>query len=176
MSSLLPNRGQAIELLRENHCSSQVISHCVAVADLALETANRLLEKGLKVDVELVEAGALLHDLGRSKNHTVEHGLIGAQIGQSVGLPESVVNIIKRHVGGGITVEEAKRFGWPKDIYSPHTLEEKIVCYADKLIDHSKRVPIEFEIERLQRENKVEAAERVRKLNEEITSLLGNKP
>ena len=54
--------------------------------------------------------------------------------------------------------------------------KRKIVSYADKLIDHSKRVPIELEIKRLQKENKVEAAERVRKLNEEITSLLGNKP
>lgn len=174
MNSLLPNRGQAIELLRENHCSPEVISHCVAVADLALETASRLSARGLKVDIELVETGALLHDLGRSKNHSVDHGLVGAQIGQSIGLPDSIVNIIKRHVGGGITVEEAKRFGWPKDIYIPQTLEEKIVCYSDKLIDHSKRVPIELEIERLQRENKVEAAERVRKLGEELTNLMGN--
>ena len=176
MSSLLPNREQAIELLHKNHCSSQVIRHCVAVADLALETARKLLAKGQEVNLELVEAGALLHDLGRSKNHTVDHGLIGAQIGQSIGLPESVVNITKRHVGGGITTEEAARFGWPKDIYTPQTLEEKIVSYADKLIDHSKRVPIELEIKRLEKENKVEAAERVRKLNEEITRLLGNKP
>jgi len=176
VSSLLPNREQAIELLRKNHCPPQVINHCVAVADLALETAEILLVKGLKVNLELVEAGALLHDLGRSKNHTVDHGLVGAQMAKSIGLPESVINIIKRHVGGGITVEEAKRFGWPKDCYSPQTLEEKIVSYADKLINHSKRVPIELEIKRLQKENKVDAAERVRKLNEEITSLLGNKP
>ena len=176
MSSLLPNREQAIELLHKNHCPPQVINHCVAVADLASETAKILFAKGLKVNLELVEAGALLHDLGRSKNHTVDHGLVGAQMAKSIGLPESVINIIKRHVGGGITAEEAKRFGWPKDGYSPQTLEEKIVSYADKLIDHSKRVPIELEIKRLQKENKIDAAERVRKLNEEITSLLGNKP
>ena len=176
MSSLLPNREQAIELLRKNHCSPQVINHCVAVADLALETAKKLSAKGLKVNLELVDTGALLHDLGRSKNHTVDHGLIGAQMAQSIGLPESLISIIKRHVGGGITAEEAAGFGWPKDTYTPQTLEEKIVSYADKLIDHSKRVPIELEIKRLQKENKVEPAERVRKLNEEITSLLGNKP
>ena len=66
--------------------------------------------------------------------------------------------------------------GWPKDNYIPQTLEEKVVSYADKLIDHSKRIPIETEIGRLQKENKSDAAERVRKLHEEITSLLGNKP
>ena len=175
MSSLLPNREQAIELLHKSKCPQQVINHCIAVANLALETAKKISANGLEVNLELVEAGALLHDLGRSKNHTVDHGLIGAQMAQSIGLPESVISIIKRHVGGGITAEEAAWFGWPKDTYAPQTLEEKIVSYADKLIDHSKRVPIELEIKRLQKENKVEAAERVRKLNEEITSLLGNK-
>ena len=176
MSSLLPNREQAIELLHKNKCPQQVINHCKAVANLALETAKKISANGLEVNLELVEAGAILHDLGRSKNHSVDHGLIGAQMAQSMGLPESVISIIKRHVGGGITAEEAAWFGWPKEIYAPQTLEEKIVSYADKLISHSKRVPIEMEIKRLQKENKVEAAERVRKLNEEITSLLGNKP
>ncbi len=176
MSSLLPNREQALKLLRKNNCPPRVISHCIAVADLALETAGKLEEKGLKIDTELVEAGALLHDLGRSKTHTVDHALVGAQIAQSIGLPEPVIKIIKRHIGAGITAEEAQWLGWPKDVYNPQTLEEKVVCYADKLIDHCKRAPIETEIEKLQRENKIEAAERVRKLNDEITNLLGNKP
>jgi uncharacterized protein len=143
---------------------------------LALETAGKLEKKGLKIDTELVEAGALLHDLGRSKTHSVDHALVGAQIAQYLGLPEPVIRIIKRHVGAGITAEEAKWLGWPKDVYNPQTLEEKVVCYADKLIDHCKRVPIETEIEKLQKENKMKAAERVRKLNDEITNLLGNKP
>ena len=176
MSSGLPSREQAIELLRKNNCPPQVISHCIAVADLAMETTSKLQRKGLKINTELVEAGALLHDLGRSKNHTVDHAIVGAQIAQSIGLPEPVIKIIKRHVGAGITAEEAAKFGWPKDTYTHQTLEEKIVSYADKLIDQSKRIPIETEIERLQRENKSEAAERVRRLHEEITSLLGNKP
>lgn len=173
MSSGLPSREQAIELLRKNNCPPQVISHCVAVADLAVETANKLQKKGLKINTELVEAGALLHDLGRSKTHTVNHAVIGAQIAQFIGLPEPVIRIIKRHVGAGITAEEAAKFGWPKDIYTPQTLEEKVVSYADKLIDQSKRTPIETEIQRLQKENKSEAAERVRRMHEEITSLLG---
>ncbi len=176
MSSRLPSREQAIELLCKNHCPPQVIRHCVAVAGLAVETAGKLEEKGYKIDIPLVEAGALLHDLGRSKTHGVDHSLVGAQIAQNMGLPEPVINIIKRHVGAGITAQEAAKFGWPRDIYAPQTLEEKVVCYADKLIDRSKRAPIELEIARLQKKNKFEAADRVRKLHEEITSLLGTKP
>jgi uncharacterized protein len=175
VSSGLPNREQALGLLSKYKCSPQVISHCVAVADLAVETAGKLEGKGHKINIELVEAGALLHDLGRSKTHTVDHAIAGAQIAQSIGLPENVIRIIKRHVGAGITAEEAQILGWPKDIYAPQTLEEKIVSYSDKLIDKSRRMPIESEIERLQMKNKPQAAKRVRKLNDEITNLLGEK-
>jgi uncharacterized protein len=173
VSNQLPNREQAIKLLRQTNCPPPVINHCIAVTDLALEIARKLQKKGLKIDTKLVEAGSMLHDLGRSKTHAVDHAVVGGQIAQSIGLPDSVVRIIKRHVGAGITEKEAQWLGWPKDVYEPQTLEEKVVSYADKLIDASKRIPIKAEIERLQNEHKDEAAERVRKLHEEIISLLG---
>lgn len=172
MNKALPSREQAILLLQKYNCPPKVIRHCEEVAALAQEIACKFEDKGIKVDLKLVEAGALLHDIGRSKTHAIDHGLVGSQIIKSEGLPDSLVNIVKRHVGGGITAEEAERFGWPKDLYIPVTLEEKIVSYADKLIDNSKRVPIDVEIHRLESEHK-DAAERVRKLDEEITSLLG---
>ncbi len=145
----------------------------MVVAELALEISSKLQSKGLKIDLQLVEAGALLHDIGRSKTNKVDHGVVGAKVAESEGLPEPLVNIIRRHVGGGITAEEAERFGWPKDVYMPNTLEEKVVSYADKLIDKSKKVPIDLEIEKLQTEHK-DAAERVRKLHEDISTLIGN--
>ena len=114
----------------------------------------------MKINSELVEAGALLHDIGRSKTHTVNHAVVGAEIAKAAELPDSVVSIIKR----------------PKDVYMPVTLEEKIVSYADKLIENSKRAPITITIEKLDRELKHEAAERVRKLHEEITGLMSDNP
>ncbi len=175
MSKQLLSREQALAILRENNCPPHVIQHCKAVTELALETARKLENRGFKVDSKLIEAGALLHDLGRSKTHTVDHAVEGAKIAESAGLPEAVVLIIKRHVGGGITSQEAEKLGWPKDVYVPLSLEEKIVSYADKRIGNSHRIPIEDTIEQLHGESMPEAAERVRKLNEEITSLLGNK-
>jgi uncharacterized protein len=172
VSKRLPSREQANLLLRKYKCSPEVLRHCEAVAELATETARKLQGKGVKINVELVEAGALLHDLGRSKSHTVDHVVEGAKIAKAEGLPEDLVDVIKRHVGGGITSSEAEGFGWPKDIYAPITLEEKVVSYADKLIDNSKRVPIEVEIKRLKKAGKNEAAERVRNLYEEITTML----
>jgi uncharacterized protein len=123
-----------------------------------------------------VEVGALLHDIGRSKTHTVHHAVVGAEIAEAAGLPEAVISIIKRHVGGGITASEAKKLGWPEDVYVPITLEEKIVSYADKLIENAKCAPVERTIEKLSKERKAEAAERVRKLYDEITNLIGDDP
>ena len=174
MSEKLPSREQALKLLHESQCSVNVIKHCKAVAKLALEIAEACREKGLKVDSQLVEIGALLHDVGRSKTHTVSHAVVGAEIAKSAGLPEPVISIINRHVGGGITISEAEMLGWPKGVYVPVTLEEKIVSYSDKLIEGSKRVPIKVAIKKLSKELKGDAAERVGKLHEEITGLVGD--
>ncbi|MCX8153887.1 MAG: HDIG domain-containing protein [Candidatus Bathyarchaeota archaeon] len=174
MSEKLPTREQALQILREYNCSEEIIAHCEAVSKLAVKTARALKGKGFNVDIALVEVGALLHDLGRSATHTVHHALIGADLAKKARLPEAVISIIKRHVGGGITADEAESLGWPKDIYMPVTLEEKIVAYADKLIEKADVAPIEVTVEKLRKENKHEAAERVRKLYMEITSLMGD--
>ena len=177
MSETLPSRERALKLLIENGCSIKVVNHCQAVARLALETAEILNKKGLKIDLGLVEIGSLLHDIGRSRTHTVDHAIKGAEIAKQSGLPKPVVSIIKRHVGGGITAHEARELGWPiDDVYAPLTLEEKVVSYADKLIEKGKRVSVELAIDQLCRESKPEAAERVRKLHEEITVLIGDCP
>ena len=177
MSKTLPSRERALKLLIENGCSISVVNHCQAVARLALETAEILNKKGLKVDLGLVEIGALLHDIGRSRTHTVDHAIKGAEIARQSGLPNGLVSIIKRHVGGGITSNEARALGWPPDdVYTPLTLEEKVVSYADKLIEKGKRVPVELAIDQLCRESKPEAAKRVRKLHQEIAALLSDCP
>jgi uncharacterized protein len=151
-----------------------VIRHVETVSALAVEIAEACKEKGYDVDLELVEVGALFHDIGRSKTHSVHHAVIGAEIAKSLGLPEAVISIIKRHVGGGITTREAKKLGWPRDTYVPLTLEEKIVSYADKLIEGSRRVPIEKTIEQLAEELPSPAIERIWRLHEEMLALVGD--
>ena len=174
MSEKLPSREEAVQLLIQSGCSRNVIKHCEAVAELALEIAETCREKGLDVDVKLVEIGALLHDIGRAKTHSVHHAIIGAEIAKSLGMPDPVIAIIKRHVGGGITAKEAKKLGWPKDIYTPRTLEEKIVAYSDKLIEGAQRVPIEKTIESFSKKLPPSAVMRIRKLHEEMMRLIGD--
>ena len=174
MSEKLPSREQALQFLRQSGCLNNVIKHCEAVAEIAVEIAKACEEKGLEVDSALVETGALLHDIGRAKTHSVHHAVIGAEIAKSLSLPEPVILIIKRHVGGGITAKEARKLGWPRDIYIPQTLEEKIVSYADKLIEGSRRVPIERTIENLSRELPPSSIARIRRLHQEMLTLIGD--
>jgi uncharacterized protein len=174
VSEKLPTREQALQFLKQSGCRQNVIRHVEAVSQLACEIAEACREKGYPVDLELVEIGGLLHDIGRGKTHSVHHAVIGAEIARSLRLPESVVSIIKRHVGGGITAREAKKLGWPKDVYVPQTLEEKIVCYTDKLIEGSRRVPIEKTIDQFSHELPPGAIERIWKLHEEMLALVGD--
>lgn len=170
----MPSKQTALNLLSEVGCSRSVIKHCRAVAALATEIAKACKRKGLNVDVRLVEIGALLHDIGRSKTHSVHHAIAGVEIASSLNLPESIISIIERHVGGGITAEEAKRIGWQPRSYVPQTLEEKIVSYADLLIEKSRRVPFEKTIKRFSKELPPSSIEGMRKLHEEISSLIGD--
>jgi uncharacterized protein len=135
---------------------------------------SKLKNRGFDLDLQLVEIGALLHDIGRAKTHSVHHAIVGSDIAKKSGLPSSVISIIRRHVGGGIIKKEAEELGWPRDEdYVPVTLEEKLVSYADKLVQGSKRVSISVVVEELKMELKPEAAERVTRLHEEISMLLG---
>lgn len=176
MSEELPSPQMALKLLSQSGCSGQVIAHCKVVATLAVQIAKACKKRGLNVDIKLVEVGALLHDIGRSKTHGVDHVIRGAEIARSLNLPESLVSTIEHHAGGGITPDEAKKLGWPIKSYLPNTLEEKIVTYADKLIEGSQRVPIERTIKKLSRElgENHSAVTRVKKLHEEFSSLIGD--
>jgi len=174
MSENLPSPKEAVRLLRKVGCPPNVISHCIAVMRVATRLAEKIKARGVKVNVQLVRVGAILHDIGRSRTHSVHHAVIGGDLARSLGLPNSVVSIIERHVGGGISQEEAKILGWPRRVYVPQTIEEKIVAYADKLIEGSREVPLERTLNKLREELGADhpAIERIKKLEREILSLL----
>ena len=176
MNKNLPSSQKALSLLSECGCSTKVIAHCKAVSALAVKFAKACKKNGHDVDVELVEVGALLHDIGRSKTHGINHSIVGVEIAQSLDLPESIVSIIGRHIGGGITAKEAKELDWPVKDYLPTTLEEKLVTYADKLIEGRKVVPLKKTLDKFSRElgEKHPAIERIIRLHEELVPLIGD--
>jgi uncharacterized protein len=173
VSEPLPSPEEAIGILQQSGCSPNVIRHCKAVAKLAVQIAQKCADNGAHVDVEMVQIGALLHDIGRAKTHGLNHPIVGAEIARSLGLPDSLVRVIERHLGGGISAKEAREFGWPEKTYIPETLEEKIVTYADKLIEGERKVPIEKTVQKLKDGLGEDhpSARRVLSLHEEITEL-----
>ena len=146
------------------------------VATIATEIAEASQKRGLNIDIKLVRIGAILHDIGRSKTHTVNHVIIGAEVASSLGLPKPVVSIIERHAGSGISIKEAKKLGWPVKSYIPQTLEEEIVTYADKLVEGGRKVPIERSIKKLSRElgETHPSIRRLRELHREFSHLIGD--
>lgn len=144
-----------MKLLEQVGCSKNVVQHCVAVSAFATKIAEIYKKKGLKVNVDLVRVGALLHDVGRAKTHGVNHGACGAKIARELGMPPAVVSIIGSHVGGGITKAEARKLGLPAKSYVPDSVEAQIVAYADKLIEGCAIVPIETAVMRFRRDRNI---------------------
>ncbi|MGD2142792.1 MAG: TIGR00295 family protein [Candidatus Bathyarchaeota archaeon] len=171
----LPGREEALAILREAGCSEGVINHCLNVNGIAIRIAEGLQGKGLKIDLALVQAGALLHDLGRSRTHGIEHGVVGGEIAKELGLPNKLVRIIERHIGGGIPAEETLALGLPEKDYVPESLEEKVVSYADKLIEGDREVEFEVTLGKFMEELGEDhpGLDRMRALHEEISELLG---
>ena len=171
----LPGRDEALGILRGAGCSRGVVAHCERVAEVALRIAGELAGAGYDVDLGLVEVGALLHDLGRSRTHDVDHGVVGGEIARELGLPEAVARIVERHIGAGLPEEEAVELGLPPGNYVPETLEEKIVTYADKLIEGRREVGFEVTLGRFEEELGVghPSLGRLRALHEEMAGLLG---
>ncbi|HDM36790.1 MAG TPA: TIGR00295 family protein [Candidatus Syntrophoarchaeum butanivorans] len=160
------NREDCIRILQKAGCEQEVIDHSVVVADLALEICERRF-RGV-ADSRLVEAGALLHDIGRSRTHRIDHGVVGARIAKELGLDPRLVLIIERHIGAGITQEEAKELGLPPKDYIPETIEEKIVAHADNLVDDTRRITIEERIRMVKERLTDSHVQRMLKLHDDV--------
>lgn len=167
----LPSRDEAIELLRRTGCDENVVNHCLAVSDLAVKMARKC-----GADLKLVEIGGILHDLGRSRTHSISHAVEGAEIARELGLPDELVRIIERHVGGGVSKEEARTLSLPARDYMPRTLEEKLVAHADNLFAGTRRQSVKEEIAHLIRKGQLVPAKKILKLHRELEKACGIDP
>lgn len=131
----------------DNALRRLLLHHSRQVAERALLVAEKHPELGL--DKSLLRAGAMLHDVGIFLTdapgihcHGTEpyllHGYLGAQLMRAEGL-ETIARICERHTGTGLTMERIRERGLslPEGIYTPATLEEQVVCYADKFYSKS---------------------------------------
>ncbi|MBI5075819.1 MAG: HDIG domain-containing protein [Nitrospirae bacterium] len=121
-----------IEILKKTGVSEDDIQHCIKVAQKAMEIA---VKTGAEISMDLVARGALFHDLGKARTHGMDHGMIGAEIGKELGLPKPLTDIMEKHIRGGLTEPEARELNLPIKDYTLRKLEERIVIYADRLVD-----------------------------------------
>ena len=119
-----------------------LVKHGTQVAEKALAVADRVAN--LKPDRDFIYEAAMLHDIGivltdtprfgSYGNHPyIVHGILGRVILEKLGLFRHAM-VCERHIGVGLTREDILRQNLPLPLRDmvPVTLEEKIVCYADK--------------------------------------------
>lgn len=128
-----------------------LVVHSQQVADKAVEIANQLIDRN--IDAGFVEEAAMLHDIGIFLTHApslecrgphpyLRHGCLGARILNKEGLGRHAL-VCERHVGAGIACQDVLDQGLPlpaKDML-PVTLEEKVICYADKFFSKNGGTP-----------------------------------
>lgn len=128
-----------------------LLTHSRQVADRALAIVARhpeWVESGA-VDPQFVEEAAMLHDIGiiycdapkiycMGPHKYIEHGYLGAELLRQEGLDKHAL-VAERHTGTGITLDQIYRedLPMPERNYCPESIEEKVICYADKFYSKS---------------------------------------
>ena len=170
---IYPDYSTCLTLLTDEGVSPGVLKHVKAVHRFSVIIGKRLIELGYRVNMPLLEAGALLHDIGRSKTHGLSHAITGCEIAERLGLPGDVISIIRNHIGAGITKEEAVEKGLPAQDFIPDALEEKIVAAADNLAFGENLQTIEQHKKNMLRQGVIEGAERCVTLHRELSQMCG---
>ena len=165
----IPNDHECIEYLIDAGCKRRVIIHCCTVRAVAEEIASKIPE----ADMDIVIAGALLHDIGRAKDHSIMHAYIGSKMVEDYGLPEVLVDIVRKHTGAGLDKDDVEEMGLPPGDYMPGTLEEKIVAHADNLVSDNRVVDHEHPVTKLINKGAFRGADRIEMLHMELSDLYG---
>lgn len=163
---VLPGEEDCIRLLEDYGADEKIVKHSQAVKALSCEIAVRC-----GGDIGLVTAGALLHDIGRTKTKGIDHALAGAGILEKENMDERVVRIVQRHTGAGIVKEEARTLGLPEMDFIPDTLEEKIVAQADNLMAGDRRIPLAQCLSNYRKKGLDAAADRIELLHKFLSDL-----
>jgi uncharacterized protein len=129
-----------------------VFTHCCIVRDIAMQLIDA---NDFDIDYEIIEKGALLHDIGVYSlfDNTgklwdgaqyITHGIEGEHILKEEGFPEYIWRFASHHTGAGLSKQDVidQKLPLPIADYFAETDEELLIMYADKF--HSKTNPPYF--------------------------------
>ncbi len=144
----------------DNELRHILITHSQSVARKALQIVS--FHPELHLDARFVEETAMLHDIGifltdapgiccYGSQPYICHGRLGAELLRQEGF-ERHARVCERHTGAGITCRQIveQNLPLPHQDFLPETMEEKVVCYADKFYSKTH----------LDREKSIEKAEK----------------
>ena len=136
----VPSRAECLALMAERGMLSNIREHSLQVARVSLTLGTHLLPANPGLDLTLLEAGALLHDIAKTEclKTSGKHTEIGADFLRQRGYWE-VAEIVAQHVTLKDGVSE-----------SPGVTEIEIVHYADKRVLHEEIVDLQTRFEYLQ--------------------------
>lgn len=109
-----------------------IIDHSIEVAKVALYLSTELNKRGQEIDLLLVEAASLLHDLTKTESFKTkeDHAWTGSQVLKEMGY-EKVGDVVAQHI-------------WLSHEVDPlFVSEEEVVNYADKRVMHNRVVSLE---------------------------------
>lgn len=132
---------------REGRLREILLTHSQSVTHRALQIVS--LHPELKLDRDFIAEAAMLHDIGIIRCDApdiccfgdepyIRHGILGAAMLRAEGFPRHA-RVCERHTGAGLSLEEicARNLPLPHTDFLPETLEEQVICYADKFYSKS---------------------------------------
>ena len=128
----LPSRDECLSLMEAHGMLSHIREHSFRVTEVAVFLGEALTAAGFPLRLPLIEAGALLHDLGKTPclGQGRNHAEWGAAVLAEMGYPE-VARIVKEHVYLAADPASPQPPG-----------ETEVVNYADKRVLHTRVVTL----------------------------------
>lgn len=167
-----PSYMQCLSWYAQQGASHYLLSHVNTVAAASYQMAIWFREAGVPVSALLAHRGGFLHDLAKLREiEGLSHAESAARLLMGYEQPE-IAEIARRHLIGNLVDPEQQ----------PHTWEEKIVNYCDKLVEGNQLISLDERLLALRNrypkfaEKIIRNTPLVKKLESEITSVLIQSP
>jgi putative nucleotidyltransferase with HDIG domain len=128
---MTPTLEECLNLMKKHNMLENIIHHSLLVNEVGLWLSEELNKTGENINLAKVQAGALLHDITKTKSITTgeDHARTGSELLEKLGF-KSISEIVRQHV----IADDA--------VNSPIISEIEIVNYADKRVLHNKVVTL----------------------------------